>query len=186
MGQDGAVRLEAVSTRRPGTSSPVLRDVHLELTPGERAVVVGANGSGKSTLLRTVAGLSRPVAGRVLERPGSVAYLPDRVEPPGRLSSRHWLHLVLATRGLASTDAELDEVADRLGVAPGLDAPAGTLSRGNLVKVGLVQLLLSGASLLVLDEPYAALDSDSAGALERAPRRTRGRRRDRPGGGAAH
>jgi ABC-type multidrug transport system ATPase subunit len=58
-------------------------------------------------------------------------------------------------------------VAGLLGVAPGLDEPAGTLSRGNLVKVGLVQLLLSGAGLLVLDEPYAALDPAGASALRR-------------------
>ncbi len=167
----GAVRLEAVSTRRPGTRSAVLRGVDLELAAGDRVTVVGANGSGKSTLLRTVAGLSRPVAGVVVERPATVAYLPDRVEPPGRLTGRSWLHLVLATRGVAGhdgdLDADLDEVAAELGVSPGLDVPLGTLSRGNLVKIGLVQLLQSGAALLVLDEPYAALDPAGAAALDR-------------------
>jgi ABC-2 type transport system ATP-binding protein len=161
-----AVRLEAVSTRRPGTSQPLLREVDLQLTAGDRVVVVGANGSGKSTLLRTVAGLSRPVSGRVVGRPETIAYLPDRVEPPPRLTGRHWLQLVLATRGVEPTHADLDHVAGRLGVSPSLDELAGTLSRGNLVKVGLVQLLLSGAELLVLDEPYAALDPDGAAALD--------------------
>jgi ABC-2 type transport system ATP-binding protein len=163
----GAVRLEAVSTRRPGTRAAVLRDVDLELTEGDRVTVVGANGSGKSTLLRTTAGLSLPVAGQVVDRPATVAYLPDRVEPPPRLTGRSWLHLVLATRGATATDRELDELSAELGVSPGLDDPVGTLSRGNLVKVGLVQVLLSGAGLLVLDEPYAALDPAGAEALDR-------------------
>jgi ABC-type multidrug transport system ATPase subunit len=162
-----AVRLEAVSTRRPGTRGAVLQDVDLELATGDRVTIVGANGSGKSTLLRTTAGLSRPVAGRVVDRPATVAYLPDRVEPPPRLTGRGWLHLVLATRGVSHADQTLDVLATELGVSPGLDDPVGTLSRGNLVKVGLVQLLLSGADLLVLDEPYAALDAAGAEALDR-------------------
>ena len=161
------MRLEAVSTRRPGTRGAVLQDVDLELATGDRVTIVGANGSGKSTLLRTTAGLSRPVAGRVVDRPATVAYLPDRVEPPPRLTGRGWLHLVLATRGVTHADRTLDVLATELGVSPGLDDPVGTLSRGNLVKVGLVQLLLSGADLLVLDEPYAALDPAGAEALDR-------------------
>ncbi|MGC4109932.1 MAG: ATP-binding cassette domain-containing protein [Nocardioides sp.] len=143
----------------------MLSQVDLELGPGHHAVVVGANGSGKSTLLRTVAGLSSPVSGRVLDRPATVAYLPDRVDPPPRLTARHWLQLVLATRGVTCTDRDLHELAGHLGVSPGLDELCGTLSRGNLVKVGLIQLLLSDAELLVLDEPYAALDTESAEVL---------------------
>lgn len=150
--------VRGVDQRYGRRGAPVLRDVTLELRPGEPVLVEGANGSGKSTLLRVVAGLTVPTRGRVTGRSGGVAYLPDRFPATVRMPARSYLrHL----QRITGRPAVLDWVAvlDRLGFTGGPDTPMSRLSKGNAQKVGVAQALCSGAALLVLDEPWSGLDS---------------------------
>lgn len=150
----------------------VLRDVDLALATGSLMMLSGVNGSGKSTLLRVIAGVSRPNAG-VVRRSGAagcegqIAYVPQRFVPPATMSGRGYLRRFGRIRGLSGPDAErrAGELADRLGVRPGLDVELGKLSEGNLRKVALAQAFLVPVGLLALDEPLTALDREAVAAL---------------------
>jgi len=169
------VRLVGVRKRYRGRGE-VLAGVDLEVAPGAPVSVVGGNGAGKSTLLRIVAGCASPTAGRVHDRPAVVGYLPQSMPPPARMTVlahlRH--HCAMhgsGAAGLAAATSVLDDLdftGDRAG-------PLAALSTGNLQKVGLAGALGCAAPdgpgeppLLVLDEPWTALDAGAADALERA------------------
>jgi ABC-type multidrug transport system ATPase subunit len=144
----------------------VLRSIDLEVASSSLTVVRGANGSGKSTLLRLVAGVSRVTTGTVCGRPERVAVVPDRLVPP-RMGAREYLRHLARLRGLhgAGANRRIDELGHALAIAPGLDVPLRTMSRGNLQKVALAQAFLSPLGLVVLDEPHAALDDAAVEAL---------------------
>lgn len=141
----------------------VLAGVDLEVAPGRPAVVVGGNGSGKSTLLRIAAGCLTPGSGAVRRRPGPVGYLPAPFPSTPRFTVRRYLHHLDAVRGLVRP-ASLP-VLEALRFRGDLDGPVAALSTGNATKVGLAQALAVGTGLVVLDEPWTALDDPAAEAL---------------------
>lgn len=143
----------------------LLPPLDLEVRCGEFLAVAGRNGSGKTTLFRTLLGLLPAVAGRVERAPGGVAYVPQRLAfddlypvtagevvamgtvPPGILSRRP------AARDRVAT--ALEEVG-----APDLAGRTfRSLSEGQKQKVLLARVLASGAKLVFLDEPTAAMDA---------------------------
>lgn len=168
----GLVELSGVSKRYRRRGPLVLDGIGLRLEPGTLTRIRGENGSGKSTLLRIACGFSRPSSGVVHSRHTCLGFVPDRVTPAPRMSARSYLaHLgrlagTSTQAGLAAAEA----VTERLRLAPGLDVPLGTLSRGNLRKVILAQALARRCDLVVMDEPFAALDdaasSELAGLLQ--------------------
>lgn len=139
----------------------VLRDVDLEVAAGELVSVTGANGSGKSSLLRLCAGVTRPSAGVREPLPAPVRWVPDRVTVAPRLRATEYLQLQGAMQGTGPRVVRdrARDLLDRLGLVGGHDAPLGTLSKGNVQKVVLAQAVLTRPRLLVLDEPWTALDS---------------------------
>jgi ABC-2 type transport system ATP-binding protein len=153
----GDVHLREVWFRYARKAAWTLRDVDLELGPGETAVVLGPNGSGKSTLLQLAAGVLRPGRGVVTGRPDVVGWVPERFPADQPFTARAYLTHMAAVRG-ADRDA-IDEWADRLDFAGFLDVRLSRLSKGSAQKVGLVQALLSPPGLLVLDEPWEGLDA---------------------------
>jgi ABC-type Mn2+/Zn2+ transport system ATPase subunit len=144
----------------------VLDGVDLTAGPGQLTVITGGNGSGKSTLLRIMAGASRAGQGHVQRPPGAAAYVPEQLPGRLRLTPRQYLAHMGRIRGLgpAQVTTRADELLTRLALAPGPDAPIGTLSRGNAQKVALAQALLAPVRLLVLDEPYGGLDDQALAA----------------------
>ncbi|MFB8174295.1 ATP-binding cassette domain-containing protein [Kitasatospora purpeofusca] len=161
---------EAVG-KRYGRGRWILRDVDLDLEPGDVLAVVGANGSGKSTLLRILAGLTRPTTGRrtgTATAPGTaVGYVPDRFTAHERLTAISYLTHLGRIRGLPTATARdrAGRLLDRLALVGGPDAPLRTLSKGNAQKVALAQALLVPPDLLVLDEPWSGLDASAHTAL---------------------
>jgi ABC-type Mn2+/Zn2+ transport system ATPase subunit len=155
------VEFSAVSKRYRHRGPLVLDHVTLELQPGTLTRIGGENGSGKSTLLRLACGFSRASAGEVRRTYSALGFVPDRVTPAARMTARSYLaHLGrLAGHPVEATVRSAAEVTERLGLSPGLDAPLGTLSRGNLRKVILAQCLMRPVDFLVMDEPFAALDA---------------------------
>lgn len=163
---DDVLELARVTKRYRRGGPNVLDEISLQVRAGELATLRGRNGSGKSTLLRIACGFGRPSAGRVIRR-SSFGFVPDRAAPPGRLTARSYLtHLGrMAGLGRHQLATSIDEVSGRLALDPGLDAALGTLSRGNLRKVLLTQCLIRPVHLMVLDEPFTALDAAAESAL---------------------
>jgi branched-chain amino acid transport system ATP-binding protein len=159
-----SLRLDQVSVPRAGR--PVLREVSLEIAPGQVTALLGPNGAGKSTLVLTVAGLLRPTSGRILlgereltgRRPewirrAGVAIVAEgrRVLPDLSVAD----NLRVATYGLERDQA--DQGMDRaLELFPELkrrwDTGARLLSGGEQQMVVLAQALVSQPAVLIVDE----------------------------------
>jgi len=145
----------------------VLDQVDLDLQPGTLTVVAGANGCGKSTLLRVLAGISHANMGAVVQRPHSVGYVPERLASRMPMTGRAYLGHMGRLHGLEAGYASrrAEQLAGRLALRPGLDAPISSLSKGNRQKVALAQALLAPVGLLLLDEPWSGLDPAAAEGL---------------------
>ncbi len=148
-------------------AAAVLRDVTLEVEPGEVVSVSGSNGCGKSTLLGIAAGLVAPTYGAAL-RPARMALVPDRFTPPQRMTARSYLRHHARMRGLDSRTAERRsvELTERLAVAPGLDVELSRLSQGNARKVQVAQAFLAPTGLVLLDEVAGVLDERGVAAVD--------------------
>ena len=158
-----------------------LRGVSGEFRAGAVSAVVGPSGSGKSTLLRLLAGIDRPTSGRVrvlavdLQRAGArtrrrlrhdrVGYLFQR--PSDNLFPHLTLgdHLRLARAGRRADEADAREVVDTLGLGHRLAHRPAELSGGEQQRAAVALALLSGASVILADEPTAQLDRTSGAEL---------------------
>jgi heme exporter protein A len=137
----------------------LFRGLSLALHPGEALQVAGANGIGKSSLIRILAGLLRPLAGRV-EREGAIGLIDERPaldphQPLGRALD-FWRRI----------DASADDPAARLGLANLLDVPVRFLSTGQKKRAAFARLIGQGAPVWLLDEPLNGLDADAARLAE--------------------
>jgi len=157
-----------------------LRDLELEVAPGECVAIVGHNGSGKTTAVRTIAGLLEPSAGRVevagaevhtepsgIEARALMAVVPDNPSLYPDLTVHEHLELVALAHGVAGDDldARIDALLLRLGLGDKRDARPGELSRGMRQKLQIGCALIRPHSLLVLDEPVVGLDPGSQQTL---------------------
>ncbi len=155
-----------------------LRDVDLSVRSPGIVVVHGPNGSGKSTLLQLIAGLLQPTAG-VLEwrsdRRPRIALLTHATHLVDALSARE--NLDLARRIARRPSADVDDLLALLGLAHHANRPVRSLSVGTRRRCGLARALITDPDVLVVDEPFAALDRAACGlvrdVLDRA--RTDGR-----------
>lgn len=174
--RDGEPLLAARGLRRTFGRLRVLSDIDLTLSPGEALAVAGPNGAGKSTLLRILAGLMRPTAGEVhvLGRP-ITADAAEARRAIGLLSHQSLLYddltvmenLTFAARlyGLARPAEAARAALEAAGLAGrGNDSPR-RLSRGLLQRAAIARALLHAPRVLLLDEPFTALDAASADRL---------------------
>jgi ABC-2 type transport system ATP-binding protein len=135
----------------------VLMDVSLTFRAGEAIHVAGANGSGKTSLLRVLAGLSAPRGG-VLRRPGSCAFVPEKVVLAPAMRCGEWLRAMRRVRGLEPLDWQSAVVASGLEREL-LVRSSATLSRGMLQRIAVVEAVHAESALLLLDEPFSGLDA---------------------------
>ncbi len=142
-----------------------LKDVSLDVAPGERVALLGHNGAGKTTLFRIVLGFLCPAAGIVTidgNAPGSaaarrdVSYLPENVAFPKMLTGRE---IVSFYAKLKSADpAQIAAALDKVDLEEAAGRRCGTYSKGMRQRLGLAQALVGSPKLLLLDEPTAGLD----------------------------
>lgn len=140
----------------------VLREVSIDLGEGELACVMGANGSGKSTLLDVIAGLRIADTGRV-DVTARIGFVRQRPAIDRLLTCRENLSFVIGVHG--GDASVIDELLARGGLSDRADERAGRLSGGLQRRLDLVRALSVGPGLLLLDEPTAGLDEDSAHAF---------------------
>jgi ABC-2 type transport system ATP-binding protein len=161
------VELAGVSLRYHRGSPWVLRNVEAKVGPGEAVLLTGRNGAGKSTLLQVIAGLLPTSRGSVVDRPVMVGWVPERFPSRQPFTARSYLEGVARVRGLdaaAARDA-IGTWSERLFLTESLDTRLPELSKGSAQKVNLAQSLLVRPSLLVMDEPWEALDSQTRNEL---------------------
>lgn len=135
---------------------PVLAHVNLSLEPGQRLALMGASGVGKTTLLRMVLGLGTPDAGAVtntFQRAAAVFQEPRLL--PWRTAVEN-VNLALGDK--KETLARSGRQLERLGLGDALDKYPDELSGGMQQRVALARALAVEGDLLVLDEPFKALD----------------------------
>ena len=134
----------------------VLHDVDLEVGAGEFVALLGASGSGKTTLLRLLLGLEAPDTGQVLVPPTRTTVFQ---EPRLVASKKVWRNVVIGLPKPKASRQVAVEALSVVGLAKHADAWPGTLSGGEAQRVALARALVRRPDLLLLDEPFAALDA---------------------------
>jgi ABC-2 type transport system ATP-binding protein len=166
-----AIEVQEVSKSYPEVLA--VDSVTFEVAPGSICGLLGGNGAGKTTLLSMLLGLLLPTAGRirvlgtdmlrhryrVLAR---MNFSSPYVDLPQRLTVRENLTVYARLYGLPAASRRLDSLAEQLDIARFLGRPYGTLSAGQRTRVALAKSLLNEPEVLLLDEPTASLDPDTA------------------------
>jgi ABC-type Mn2+/Zn2+ transport system ATPase subunit len=179
-GDAAAIEVSNVRVQYEGAAVPALDGVSIRVDPGARVALLGGNGAGKSTLLKAIVGLV-PLAGGGIAIQGApfparrrqVAYLAQQSEldwgfpitvrrfvVTGRYVHLGWL------RRPGQEDKRLAiEALDRLGIAPLAERQIGQLSGGQRQRVLLARALVQQADIVLLDEPFTAVDAESRAVL---------------------
>jgi NitT/TauT family transport system ATP-binding protein len=168
-----AVRLAGLRIGYPG--HPVLEQLDLTVADGEIRVLLGPSGCGKSTLLRTIAGLQPPLAGEV-QVTGAPVHGPsgERVlvfQDDGLLpwrSVRRNVELPMAIRRVSRARRRATALhwLERVGLTESADRLPRQLSGGMRQRVQLARALAGGPRLLLMDEPFGALDAQTRTAMQ--------------------
>jgi ABC-2 type transport system ATP-binding protein len=161
---------------------PAVDGISFTLKPGSVTGLLGGNGAGKTTTIATIMGLVMPTSGRVsvlgAEMPGQRYRVLHRmnfespyVEVPMRLTIRQNLTVFGMLYSVPDLGHRIAKLAADLDLTDLLDRPTGRLSAGQKTRVSLAKALINNPDVLLLDEPTASLDPDTAdwvrGHLER-------------------
>jgi heme exporter protein A len=147
----------------------VLRGVDIVVPKGGFAVVTGPNGSGKTTLLRLLAGLALPTRGDLLvdaDR-SRIGYLAHESLVYRQLTALENLELYGRLYRVPERRERIGMLLERFTLWDVRNERVATYSRGMTQRLALCRALLHDPDLLVLDEPYSALDDDGAALLDR-------------------
>ncbi|MEU9399764.1 ABC transporter ATP-binding protein [Streptomyces sp. NPDC048242] len=152
-GLSQVVRVEGLTRSFDGRA--VVDNLALDIAPGEFVALLGRSGCGKSTLLRVLAGLDRDIEGTVLvPRRRAVAFQAPRLMPWKKV----WRNVVLGLPGRPER-ALAERVLEEVGLGHRADAWPKTLSGGEAQRASLARALVREPDLLLLDEPFGALDA---------------------------
>lgn len=154
---------------------PALRDIRLSVEPGSCLALIGRNGAGKTTLLRIVAGFARPMRGQVSilgEAPRSTAarrrmgFIGHGISVYDELSA--WENLTLYARlyGLSDPHRSAMEWLQRTGLERVRDGLVREFSRGMRQRLAVARAFLHDPEVLLLDEPFTALDDRAIALLQ--------------------
>ena len=146
----------------------VLRGIDFDLGRGGFAVVTGPNGCGKTTLLRICAGLAAPTEGTIeLDAPrAAVGYLAHDPLVYRELTAHENLELYGRLYRVPERREQIGMLLERFGLWEARHERVASYSRGMTQRLALCRVLLHGPELLVLDEPYSALDTAGAELLD--------------------
>ncbi len=162
-GAGGVLRVEGLAIARGGRL--LVSGLDLCLGRGEALLLLGPNGAGKTSLIRCLAGLLRPLSGRI-DNPFAVALA--GTEPALKPEQTLARELAFWARLDGADRAARARAIEAMALAPLLDLPCGWLSAGQRQRAALARVIASGAPLWLLDEPSAMLDQASTARLEAA------------------
>lgn len=152
---------------------PAVDKLNLAVETGSTTALLGGNGAGKTTTMSMLLGLLEPTAGSVsifgrdmLKERASIAadmnFSSPYVDLPNRLTVRQNLVVYGHFYGVARMKERIDELAEQLQITVLLDRHYGSLSAGQRTRASLAKSLINKPRLLLLDEPTASLDPDTA------------------------
>ncbi len=150
----------------PGTKTPALNNLSLQVNPGEVYGYLGANGAGKSTTIRLLLNFIQPTAGMAsingldivrdsVKAKRHVGYLSGDVALYPKMTGQELFNYLLKLHGVHDT-TYLRALVKRFEATT--NKPVGELSKGNRQKIGIIQALMHKPSVLILDEPTSGLD----------------------------
>lgn len=153
------------------TGIPVIKDINLEIQPGEALGIIGLNGAGKSTTIKHILGLLRPQKGKIVlnsvelikqptEFKRQIAYIPEVPVLYEELTLKEHLELTMMSYQLDETKAwkRANELLKMFRLDDKLDWMPIYFSKGMKQKVMIVTAFLADTDLLVIDEPFTGLD----------------------------
>ncbi len=164
-------------TKRYGAVTAV-DHISFTIEAGTTVALLGGNGAGKTTTIAMLLGLIQPTAGEVRVFGADMSrnrydvaqrmnFQSPYVDLPQRLTVKQNLTVYAGLYGIANAAERIAYVAEQLQLAALLDRPTGKLSAGQKTRVGLAKALLNAPDLLLLDEPTASLDPDTADWIRR-------------------
>jgi ABC-2 type transport system ATP-binding protein len=159
-------------TKRYGSVTAV-DHISFTIEAGTTVALLGGNGAGKTTTIAMLLGLIMPTAGEVRVFGADMSrdrydvaqrlnFQSPYVDLPARLTVKQNLTVYAGLYGIANAAERIACVAEHLQIEVLLDRPTGKLSAGQKTRVGLAKALLNAPELLLLDEPTASLDPDTA------------------------
>ncbi len=176
-GRSGGIAVENVGFRHGSTS--VFDSLSFAIAPAEHVAILGRSGVGKSTLLYLLAGIHRPTRGRIridgrevtasgrlpvlmFQRPALLPWLTvyDNILLPLRYSG-------LARRNPQATRAKVGSLVEQIGLSERAAALPVNLSGGQQQRVALARALAADPAVLLLDEPFSALDGETRATLRK-------------------
>ena len=171
---DTLIHLDRVTKTYPGTSDPAVADLNLDILEGEILVLVGPSGCGKSTTLRLINRMIEPSSGRIIFEGEDVTDVdPDRlrrrigyvIQQIGLFPHRTIKENIATVPELLGWDdqrieARVDELLDMVGMDPAIyrDRYPKELSGGQAQRVGVARALGADPDVLLMDEPFGAID----------------------------
>ncbi len=164
------IRCQTLQWGAPG--QPLTPPIDFELAKGSLTAIIGANGSGKSSLLKVLAGLQKPLSGKVIldvPRRGSLSFLPQQQHLDRQFPISLQELVAAGFWGIKQTPQQRSErlqaVLEDWCLAGLEHRPLMALSGGELQRALLARMSLAEAPILFLDEPHAALDEDGQALL---------------------
>jgi NitT/TauT family transport system ATP-binding protein len=157
-----------------GQAAPTLKEVETTIEPGEKVALIGRSGCGKSTLLHMLAGLLMPsegcvrINGRQVTRPSAkwnMMFQRPSLYPWMSVRENAALGLVFAGQARQGAD-RVDHLLDMVGLSDKKDVNVQQLSGGQQQRVALARSLATEPDLLLLDEPFSALDAFTRASLQ--------------------
>lgn len=154
---------------------PALRDVTFEVQPGSCIALLGRNGAGKTTLLRTIAGLSRAAKGEIKILGGDVrnettrrkvGVLNHGIGIYEELSAMENLRLFAKLYGISNVDGAAMKWLERVGLERVANGLVREFSRGMRQRLAVARAFLHDPEILLLDEPFTALDDKAIAVLQ--------------------
>ncbi|WP_019626495.1 ABC transporter ATP-binding protein [Thioalkalivibrio sp. ALJT] len=169
-----AISIDCITHHYPGQEQPTLRDIRVNVSPGETVALIGQSGCGKSTLLHMLAGLLLPsegcvrINGHQVIKPSprwNMMFQKPSLYPWMTVRKNASLGLIFQGRKKAM-QGRIDELLETVGLTDKAEVNVQSLSGGQQQRVALARSLATDPELLLLDEPFSALDAFTRVALQ--------------------
>lgn len=166
------ISIDFITHTFKGQSAPTLKDIELRIQPGEKIALIGRSGCGKSTLLHMLAGLLIPsegcvrIRGHLVSKPSAkwnMMFQKPSLYPWMNVRQNAELGLIFHGK---KDPQKIDRLLGLVGLSDKADASVQSLSGGQQQRVALARSLATSPELLLLDEPFSALDAFTRASLQ--------------------